>query len=41
MTKTIALFSQNIFYALGLQNLIPEYKLQNIKPQDFESEREV
>lgn len=40
MTKTTALFSQNIFYALGLQNLIPDYKLQNIKPQDFENKRE-
>ena len=41
MTKTTALFSQNIFYALGLQNLIPDYKLQNITPQDFENRREL
>ena len=40
MTKTTVLFSQNIFYALGLQNLIPDRKLQNIKPQDFENRRE-
>ncbi len=36
MPETIALFSNNIFYAMGLQNLIPDYKLQNTNLQDLQ-----
>jgi DNA-binding NarL/FixJ family response regulator len=37
MPETIALLNNNIFYAMGLQNLIPTgYELQNISAQDLE-----
>jgi hypothetical protein len=37
MPETIPLLNNNIFYAMGLQNLIPTgYELQNISAQDFE-----
>lgn len=36
MQKTIALFSNNPFYSLGLQNLIPDYEWKYIASKDLD-----
>ena len=38
MSKTIALVSNNIFYALGLQKYVPDYELKNISSQQIEEQ---